>query len=461
MNFSTSLDFSKWTTVSTRLVKSEAKREPEWMELSILDSPMWDGIHTSFFLLYKSEPGADADDVLPIDRLIGSLGKALEHFYPFAGRLIKPEKDKAVRLFCNNEGTPFTHKHFDGVVSDLMDVEQFESNELLSGLYDDYPAAEVFDASGVPTLIIQVTDFKCGTRCLSTSWSHNVADGFSGTHFLASWAQIARGEPISLLPVHNRTLLGPRKSSRVLDGGPCRFLNNIIEEPAVLQLAEPEGGIGVRSFKLSRRRMNELNAEALRHSQVGTLSTANCVSAHLWRLITVKRGHAPHEMTRFLTLVNCRPRLKDCPAGYFGNCIAITASPVTVGELLSNSLGHAATIIHKAIKELNEDVIRDYIDWLSVNKFQRSSVGDELFMPGDPSSNLHTVQASWQNWFPLYELDFGGGRPSLALRNGCSVDKSLIGTFFALPTSIPNSQGDLSISVYGGKNVLGRLDDEL
>ncbi|KAL3683830.1 hypothetical protein R1sor_001852 [Riccia sorocarpa] len=443
MNFntpkSTSLDFSKWTTVSTRLVKSEGKREPEWMEWSILDS-IWDGLYSSYFLLYKSEPGADADDVLPIDRLTGSLAKALEHFYPFAGRLIKPEKDKAVRLFCNNEGAPFTHKHFDSVVSDLMDVEQFEPNELISGLYDVYPAAEVFDASGVPTLIIQVTDFKCGTRCLSTSWSHKVADGFSGTHFLASWAQIARGEPISLLPVHNRTLLGPSKSSR---------------------LAEPEEGIGIRTFKLSRRRMNELKAEALRDSQVGTLSTANCVSAHLWRLITQKRGHAPHEMTRFFNFANCRPRLKDCPAGYFGNCLAIAVSPVTVGELLSNSLGHAAAILHKTIKELNEDVIRDFIDWLSVNKFQWSSIGDELFMPGDPRSNLHTVQASWQNWFPFYELDFGGGRPSPAFRNAFRVDESFTGMFFALPTSIPSTQGDLSISVYGGKNLLGRLDDEL
>ncbi|KAL3677856.1 hypothetical protein R1sor_020812 [Riccia sorocarpa] len=453
---STNSDLSKWTTISTQLVKSEGKRESEWIEWSILDS-IWHGLYSSYFLLYKCQPEAEMDNVLPIDRLTGSLGKALEHFYPFAGRLIKPEKDKVARLYCNNAGAPFTHKRFDGVVSDLMDVEQFEPNELISGLSDVHPAAEVFDASGVPTLIIQVTDFKCGTRCLSTSWSHTVADGFSGTHFLTSWAQIARGEPISLLPVHNRSLLMPRKSSRVLAGGPCRFYKNIIKEYRV-QLAVPEGGAGYRTFKMSRSRMNELKAEALRDSQVGTLSTVHCVSAHLWRLITEKRGHAPHEITRFLTLVNCRSRLKDFPAGYFGNCIANTISAVTVGELLSNSLGHAATIIHNTIKELSDDVIRDSVDWLSLNKFQWIFIRDDLFRPGDFSSNIHTVLGSWQHRFPFYELDFGGGRPSLAGRNGFRTGVHSTGMFFALPTS---SEGDVSISLFAEKYVLDRLEDEL
>ncbi|KAL3677857.1 hypothetical protein R1sor_020813 [Riccia sorocarpa] len=342
-----------------QLVKSEGRREPEWVEWT------------------SSQAG----------------------------------KDQVARLYCNNAGAPFTHKRFNGVVSDLMDVEQFEPNELISGLSDVHPAAEVFDASRVPTLIIQVTDFKCGTR----------------------------------------------KSSRVLDGGSCRFYKNIIEEPRV-QLAVPEGGAGYRTFKMSRSRMNELKAEALRDSQVGTLSTVHCVSAHLWRLITEKRGHASHETTRFLTLVNCRPRLKDFPAGYFGNCIANTISAVTVGELLSNSLGHAATIIHNTIKELSEDVIRDSVDWLSLNKFQWIFIRDDLFRPADFSSNLHTVIGTWLHRFSFYELDFGGGRPSLAGRNGFRTGVHSTGMFFALPTS---TEGDVSILLLAEKYVLDRLEDEL
>ncbi|KAL3677931.1 hypothetical protein R1sor_020887 [Riccia sorocarpa] len=85
---------------------------------------------TAIYEVAVDLPGADADDVLPIDRLTESLGKVLEQFYPLAGRLIKSEKDKVARLFCNNEVAPFTHKRFDGVVSELMDVDQFEPRSL-------------------------------------------------------------------------------------------------------------------------------------------------------------------------------------------------------------------------------------------------------------------------------------------------------------------------------------------
>ncbi|KAL3686089.1 hypothetical protein R1sor_004111 [Riccia sorocarpa] len=455
-------DMWKWTTVSTGLVKSPCEREPDWIEWSVKDS--WylnHGMYSSSFVLYKPVAGAaDADSVLPIDHLTGSLSKVLEHFYPFTGRLIKPEKDKVARLFCNNAGALFTHKCFDGIVSDLMDVEQFQPNELISGLYDVHPAAEVFDASGLPTLIIQVTDFKCGTRCLSFSWSHAVADGVSGAHFLRSWAQIARGEPISLMPVHDRSLLAPRESSRVLDGGPCRFVNNVIKEPGAVEFTVPDEGLGYKTFHLSGRRINELKAEALRDSEVGGLSTANCIAAHLWRLITQARGHGSHEMTRFLTLVNCRPRLKDFPAGYFGNFVIPTVSVLTVGELLSNSLSHAATVIQKSVKELDEVAIRDNIDWSAASRIHPSTTGKKLFMPGDPRANLHTVGGSWLPSFPFYELDFGGEKPSLGVFNGFRMSAVSAGMYYAFPTrTYTNRKGDLSIILFGEKNMLGQIDE--
>ncbi|KAL2609674.1 hypothetical protein R1flu_028247 [Riccia fluitans] len=307
---------------------------------------------------------------------------------------------------------------------------------------------------------IPVTDFKCGTRCLSTSYSHAVADGFSGTHFLSSWAQISRGEPISLMPVHDRSLLTPRKSSSVLDGCPVRFMNNSIKEPLALEISKPEEGVSNISMKLSKRKMNELKAEALRDAPGEILSTADCVSAHLWRLIIEKRKLKPHELTRFYTSVDCRSRLKDFPAGYFGNCLTASVVVVTAGELLSKPLGYAATIIHNAVKAMDEEVIRGIIDWLSVNDYHWSCIGDEPFMPGDPKFNLHTVSASWSNRFPLYELDFGGGRPSAAFRNAYRSGPFVIGRFHVHPTSTTSSKGDLKVSLYGD-SLLEKLDNEI
>ncbi|KAL3691024.1 hypothetical protein R1sor_004675 [Riccia sorocarpa] len=71
--------------------------------------------------------------------------------------------------------------------------------------------------------------------------------------------------------------------------------------------------------------MDETKAAALRDSQVGTLSTVQCVSTHLRRLIT--------EKDRFV------PRLKDSSVCYLGNFALTTGSAIAVGELLPNSLG--------------------------------------------------------------------------------------------------------------------------
>jgi shikimate O-hydroxycinnamoyltransferase len=84
-----------------------------------------------------------------------------------------------------------------------------------------------------------MTRFKCGGITLACNWAHPVADGFSGFHFMKSWAELARGEELSLLPVHDRALLKPRKPLILSDpfaGGHPEFASR--EE----SLKEAEGG---------------------------------------------------------------------------------------------------------------------------------------------------------------------------------------------------------------------------
>ncbi|KAI6697629.1 hypothetical protein NL676_017748 [Syzygium grande] len=52
-----------------------------------------------------------------------------------------------------------------------------------------------------------VTKFKCGRFTLGIGISHSLVDGVSGMNFVNSWAQIARGKPVTAIPFHDRTLL--------------------------------------------------------------------------------------------------------------------------------------------------------------------------------------------------------------------------------------------------------------
>ncbi|KAL3689749.1 hypothetical protein R1sor_016058 [Riccia sorocarpa] len=445
---------SKWTTISTHVVEPEVKRDPDWMECSPLDYVALG--YKSHLFLYK--PDSAAGSVPQIDRLVDSLGKTLTLFYPFAGRLIRNVKFERPRLHCNNAGALFTHKRYHGVASELIDEENFLPTDELAGVRENgiTPWRPVYDPSGLPTLLIQVTDFDCGSRCVSVSFSHQVADAFAFLHFLSSWAEICRGEQVSSVPVHDRSLLSRRKSSPVLDeGAPVRFLNNQMKDPVVVQFKDPEHGKSLKTMKLTNTRMQELKAQGVRDCDgtgVNPTST-DCVSANLWRWVAEKREYKPDDVLAFHTYVNLRSRLKNFPQNYFGNGVIVACCSLTVQELRSKSLGELAAVIQEANKAVNEDLVRDWIDWNAVNKFHLWSVGDEPVMLGDPNVMYHVLRASYVNRASFYDLDFGTGKPSASLRNDMV---QLIGGIWVMPSSKP---GELRVEVYAENQLLDKLPE--
>ncbi|KAL8502093.1 hypothetical protein ACS0TY_021275 [Phlomoides rotata] len=58
--------------------------------------------------------------------------------------------------------------------------------------------------------MVQLTCFKCGGVSLGVANEHHLSDGVSALHFINSWADIARGQPIGIPPFFDRTLLAER-----------------------------------------------------------------------------------------------------------------------------------------------------------------------------------------------------------------------------------------------------------
>ena len=101
------------------------------------------------------------------------------------------------------------------------------------------------------------------------------------------------------------------------------------------------------------------------------------------------------------------------PSGYFGNASFDVIATSSSGELVSNSLGYAASRIREAINKVTNEYIWSTIEYLKNQKdlsmFQDlplagSTTHEELFY-GNP--NLGVV--SWLR-LPLYGLDFGWGK---------------------------------------------------
>lgn len=281
----------------------------------------------------------------------------------------------------------------------------------------------------------QVTRFKCGGLTLAANWAHGVADGFSGFHFMKSWAEISRGSQISLLPDHNRSVIKPRNPPSKHDPRAIPSLQPNPQESSTGQQQQQQqqknSKIEVKVVKFTKDDIDQIK-QAVLEGTTGEprLSTVDCVSAYLWRTILVARELPETDLVRCWTLVEGRKSL-SLPPGYCGNVLVSTFAESTVDNILHNPLSHAAKLNHCRVKAAQDKQgFLDYIDSMELNQ-------KVVVYPGSMYGADHECGFSWQTRLPFYELDFGFGVPVCSMRNAVAAWDG----FMAVLPSAGSSQG--------------------
>lgn len=131
--------------------------------------------------------------------------------------------------------------------------------------------------------------------------------------------------------------------------------------------------------------------------------------------------------------VNCRHRLEPkMDALYFGNAIQSIPTVATVGEILSRDLRFCADLLHRNVVAHDDATVRRGIeDWESAPR---------LFPLGNFDGAMITMGSSPR--FPMYENDFGWGRP-VAIRSGKA--NKFDGKISAFPGREGNGSVDLEV----------------
>ncbi|XP_047313010.1 stemmadenine O-acetyltransferase-like [Impatiens glandulifera] len=161
---------------------SPTKDDLKNYELSLLDQ-----LSPNFFLpiifYYNREDlaGGDRDDILS-SRLKESLSNALTMFYPMAGRLKKGDST----VNCNDAGVRYLEAKVDSNIIDL--IEDFRDAKLLDGLI---PFTSNDGSQGEELLGIQINYFNCGGVAIGANISHKIVDAFSYITFMSSWAKLS------------------------------------------------------------------------------------------------------------------------------------------------------------------------------------------------------------------------------------------------------------------------------
>jgi shikimate O-hydroxycinnamoyltransferase len=281
-----------------------------------------------------------------------------------------------------------------------------------------------------------VTRFKCGGVALGLRVHHHVIDGAAFSYFVTSWAEISRGQQISVPPTLDRSAMKARNPPTPQFEHIEYSIINI--DPASLYPAGGFPAMAAATFDFSSKDVKCLKTQAELSTEDGISFTGfEILAGHLWRSIAKARGIDPSKDLKFGLAVDGRSRFNPpVPNGYFGNVNFYGSAQSNAGELLSKPLSHAARCVHAAITRMTDKYLRSALDFVEV---QESPLYVQPSFKCFLGSDL--AISSWI-WFPCYDVDYGWGKP----------------VFFGVPVSafdglvilLPSPEGNGAVKVLIG-----------
>lgn len=175
------------------------------------------------------------------------------------------------------------------------------------------------------------------------------------------------------------------------------------------------------------------------------------LGAHLWRCTIKAQNPARQSQTKFVIESDCRRRLPFLPDSFFGNAVCRTAAVTSVQELVDSPLYLAAKLIHKARRR---SVSEHYIRTLVHFSEQRGNLRVET---PDPCRHSLTTAIQNSSKHPVYECDFGWGRP-LKVRSGNLDDDR--GAYAIFPGDPQAAPGGVEVGVVLGAGDMARLEQD-
>ncbi|XP_054806279.1 stemmadenine O-acetyltransferase-like [Prosopis cineraria] len=333
----------------------------------------------------------DADDVankLNINEasnlLKKSLSQVLSLFCPLAGRLLNDN----LTVDCNDEGVPFIETRINFSVSHVTDSSSTDDVcKLLP-----YDMDEVVDT----VLGVQFNVFDCGGIAIGVCISHKVADAMSDLQFMKNWAAVTRGEPAEQIRIHfQSSSLFPPKDMLGFDPNLYIGKQKIVGKRFVFEASV------IESLR------TKYSKNVLEGQKPPTRVVA--LSTFLWtRFVAATKKEGSKQIHLVGWTANLRPRMEPpLPEYAFGNYYwYLQTFPMLDEQGECNDLGR---LLGRELSKIDKDFvvkIRESEEWnpISEEMVREIEKGEMV---------LFSVTSLCR--FPMYEVDFGWGNPTMAL----------------------------------------------
>ncbi|KAK7349888.1 hypothetical protein VNO77_07711 [Canavalia gladiata] len=459
----TKMPSSSTTIVSKCIIYPDQKSNIKPLKLSVSDLPMLSCHYIQKGVLLTAPPYSFEHLIISLKH---SLSIALSHFPALAGRL-STDSDGYVYIVCNDAGVDFIHakaKHLtlNAVVSpSLVDVHPCFKE------FFAYDMTISYNGHHNPLAAVQITELADGVF-IGCTVNHAVTDGTSFWHFFNTFAAVTKGAAAKKLlrsPDFTRdTVFNSNAVLPIPDGGPTvtfdadeplrervfhfsreaiqklkqRANNNELTDSAEVMGKQVNDGWKIVNVNLNG------NVTVNSNGKITTTPLANgngrneissfqSLSAQLWRAVTHARKLDPSKTSTFRMAVNCRHRLvPKMDAFYFGNAIQSIPTVATAGDIVSRDLRFCAELLHQNVVVHDDATVRRGVeDWEKAPR---------LFPLGNFDGAMITMGSSPR--FPMYDNDFGWGRP-LAIRSGKA--NKFDGKISAFPGREGNGSVDLEV----------------
>ncbi|EOY17894.1 HXXXD-type acyl-transferase family protein [Theobroma cacao] len=447
--------------VSKSNVFPDQKSKLGELKLSVSDLPMLSCHYIQKGCLFTRSP-------IPIDSLVSllkqSLSKTLSFFPPLAGRL-HTDPNGYIYVTCNDGGVEFYHATCKGLsIRDVigpLDVPEFVKK------FFCFDKTVSYQGHFKPIMAVQVTELGDGVF-IGCSVNHAVTDGTSFWNFFNTFAELCK------------KISSNNQNFEKIARQPDFSRNSVLVSPAVLKV--PEGGPKVtfnekerlreRIFSFSREAILELKARVNNNeeellvngnfnaveilgkqsndkyhneksksrlfrtapvSNTAEISSFQSLCALLWRAVTRARKLPSFQKTTFRMAVNCRHRLNPkLDPLYFGNAIQSIPTYASAGDVTSRELRWCAEQLNQSVRSHDDETVRRFVkEW---------EKDPRCFPLGNFDGASMTMGSSPR--FPMYDNDFGWGRP-LVVRSGGA--NKFDGKISAFPGREGNGSVDLEV----------------
>ncbi|KAF9624482.1 hypothetical protein IFM89_011525 [Coptis chinensis] len=346
----------------------------------------------TYFYVYSGPKSGSCTSM--VEALESPLARTLDLYYPFAGRIVTNLKTEEPEIICDNSGALVMEAHANIPLAglDFYNLNQYLQGKLVP-INNEFP------------LQVQVTHYTCGSISITFTFDHALGDASALGNFLRSWSELARGKPISCVPILQRNHFiarSPPTYHSFLD-------DNYISCNMMDILDIPANDITIRRL---------YHIDALQIDRLQILASAKGVkrtkieafSAYIWKIMATTIGESITHC-KMGWLVDGRTRMfpeTKSMKNYIGNVLSVATGEANICYLKGASLSDLGEIVHGAISKVaNEAHFLDLIDWIECHR-PGLMLAKIVLGRGGPCLVLSSAGR-----FPVAELDFGFGSPVL------------------------------------------------